>query len=73
MERLKIMGARIKELRVERRLRQREMADLLGIVLQHYQKIEYGKINISALMLCTLADYFGVSVDYLLGRTDKRT
>ncbi|MCI8399705.1 MAG: helix-turn-helix transcriptional regulator [Oscillibacter sp.] len=72
MERLKIMGARIKELRIERRLRQREMADLLGIVLQHYQKIEYGKVNIPVLTLDALADCFGVSADYLLGRTDER-
>ena len=34
----------------------------------HYQKIEYGKINLSALQLMELADFFGVTTDYLLGR-----
>lgn len=72
MDLLEIMGHRIKELRNERRLRQSEAAKLLNITPQHYQKIEYGKVNISARALCTLADYFGVSVDYLLGRTDDK-
>ena len=36
---------------------------------RHYQKIEYGQVNVPAT-LCALADYFGVSTDYLLGRRD---
>ena len=72
MEILKIMGNRVKELRKEKRLRQTEVAELLEITPQHYQKIEYGKVNISALTLCTLADYFGVTTDYLLGRSEER-
>ena len=72
MDLLEIMGQRIKELRTERRLRQSEAAELLNITSQHYQKIEYGKVNISARTLCSLADYFGVSVDYLLGRAEER-
>ena len=35
----------------------------------HYRRIEAGKVNISALTLCTLADYFDVTTDYLLGRS----
>ena len=34
--------------------------------------IEKGKINSPSLTLCTLADYFEVSTDYLLGRSDER-
>ena len=34
---------------------------------RHYQKIEYGQVNVPATTLCALADYFGVSTDYLLG------
>ena len=37
---------------------------------RHYQKIEYGQVNVPATTLCALADYFGVSTDYLLGRRD---
>lgn len=72
MEKLEILGMRLKALRKERRLYQRELGELLDVTLGHYQKIERGKINISALTLCTLADYFGVSTDYLLGRSEER-
>ena len=72
MDILETMGFRLKELRKERRLRQAEVAELLKVTPSHYQKIEYGKINISALTLCILADYFEVSTDYLLGRTEER-
>ena len=72
METLQAFGARLKSLRKERRVYQREMGDLLGVTLQHYQKIEYGKVNIPVLTLDALADCFGVSADYLLGRTDER-
>lgn len=72
MEKLIGMGHRLKELRKERRLKQAEMAELLKITLQHYQRIEYGKVNIPSLTLWTLADYYGVSTDYLLGRSEER-
>ena len=72
MDTLQIMGARLKVLRKERRIYQREMGELLGVTLQHYQKIEHGDVNISALTLYTLARYFGVSTDYLLGLSDQR-
>ena len=62
---------RIKELRKERGIKQKEMAQLLGCEVRHYQRIEYGEINIPSLMLKKLADHFGVSADYLLGRTDN--
>ena len=38
---------------------------------RHYQKIEYGQVNVPATTLCALADYFGVSTDYLLGRSES--
>ena len=72
METLKIFGVRLKALRKERRIYQREMAELLKVTLRHYQKIEKGEINIPTLTLCTLADYFEVSTDYLLGRSEDR-
>lgn len=65
-----IFSARIKELRKERGLKQVEMAQLLNCAENHYQKIEYGQVNIPSLTLLFLADYFDVSTDYLLGRTD---
>ena len=71
MEILKIMAARIRELREQNGLTQKNMAEILGCTPSHYQKIEYGKINIPTTALDFLADYFNVSADYLLGRTDE--
>lgn len=48
------------------------MGDLLDATMQHYQKIEHGDVNISALTLCTLTQYFEVSTDYLLGLSEER-
>ena len=72
MEILQVLGERLRLLRRERRLRQADMGELLGLTQAHYQRIEKGKINIPTLTLYALADYFGVSTDYLLGRSDKR-
>lgn len=66
-----LFALRLKELRKSKNVKQTEMADLLGITSRHYQDIEYGKINIPTLTLIALADYFGVSLDYLVGRTDN--
>ena len=65
-------SARIKELRLEKGITQVKMAEFIGCRDRHYQKIERGEINISSLMLERLADYFEVSTDYLLGRSDDR-
>lgn len=61
---------RIKELRSEKGVTQREMAEYLNCKDRHYQRIEYGQINVPSLTLEALADYFEVSTDYLLGRSD---
>ncbi len=67
-----LFSVRIKELRKERKLKQREMAALLECTERHYQRIEYGQINVPSLDLVTLADYFDVSADYLLELDDHR-
>ena len=73
METLEILGQRLRTLRKERNLRQADVAEELKVTYQHYQRMEYGKINIPTLTLCALADYFGVTTEYLLGRSDERT
>lgn len=60
----------LKPLRKEKKLTQKQMAALLGCTEQHYQKIEYGKVNIPSTTIIFLAEYFGVSADYLLGLRD---
>ena len=62
----------LKPLRRAKNVTQKEMASMLGCTEQHYQKIEYGKVNIPSTTLIFLADYFGVTTDYLLGREDKQ-
>ncbi len=61
---------RLKQLRKEKKLKQSDMAELLELTTRHYQQIEYGKVNIPTLTLIFLADYFDVSLDYLVGRSD---
>lgn len=73
METLKIFGGRLRALRKEKKLRQKDLAEYLNITYQHYQRMEYGMINVPSLTLCALADYFEVSTDYLLGRSDRRS
>ena len=70
MEQLEILAERIRKLRKQRKLTQKEMAEIMGCTPNHYQKIEYGKVNIPTTTLAFFADYFNVSTDYLLGRTD---
>ena len=71
-EKMKIFGQRLKELRKERNMTQRNIGELLGRTDRQAQALEYGHVNVPALTLIKLADYFNVSVDYLLGRDDRR-
>ena len=65
-------SAKLKELRKARNLTQKNMAELLQCTVRYYQMIEYGQINIPVSTLLILANYFGVSIDYLLGFSDRR-
>lgn len=64
-------GERLRELRKREYLRQVDMTQLLNCTDRHYQRMEYGYINIPSLTLIALADYFHVTIDYLLGREDE--
>ena len=63
---------RLRELRMGRGLKQREMAGVCGLKLRGYQQYEYNESYPEVPGLVALADYFGVSLDYLMGRTDVR-
>lgn len=67
-----IFGQRLKELRKERGLVQQDIADVLGIRVRSYQAMELGEVNTTLPKLIQIADYYGVSTDYLLGRTENR-
>ena len=66
------LAERLKLLRKAKKLTQKQMGELLGCTERHYQKIEYGHVNVPATTLIQLADFFGVTTDYLLGRSDSR-
>lgn len=61
-------ATRLRELRTSRHLTQRQMADFLHITLRQYTRFENeGKVT-TLENLIALADYFDVSLDYLVGR-----
>ena len=51
---------------------QRELAEAIGVQVVSVQRFEYGSVRPSLDTLVAIADYFGCSVDYLLGRTNKK-
>ena len=59
------------ELRKEKKLTQSDLAEVLGISRQAYSNYEAGKRQPDNETMLKLAEYFNVSVDYLLGRDDK--
>lgn len=69
---MKIFAQRLKELRIEKKTKQREMAEYLGLGLRTYQYYESATHYPDIPGLMKLADFFEVSTDYLLGRSDER-
>ncbi len=61
---------RIRNLREDRDLKQKDMAELLLIGQTTYSDYELGKLNIPIPVLVQLAKYYGTSLDYLVGLTD---
>lgn len=63
---------RMKELRKERNLRQKDIATELNIAITTYCRYDLGMREPAASLLVRMADFYDVSVDYLLGRCDNR-
>lgn len=64
---------RIRDLREDKDMTQKDMADVLHINRRTYAAYENGVNSMTPETLCKIADFHGTSVDYLLGRTDKPT
>lgn len=62
---------RIRDLRDDRDLKQKEIAKILMIKQTTYSKYELGKINVPIDALIKIADFYNTSIDYLVGRTDN--
>jgi transcriptional regulator with XRE-family HTH domain len=59
---------RLKQLRAEKGVSQLTLANELNFAPSFFAAVELGKSSISTETLLILADYFGVTTDYLLGR-----
>lgn len=66
------IGTRLKHLRLERNVTQKEIALGVGVSPVSIQRFEYGTVRPSLDTLVALADYFDVSLDYLCGRSDVK-
>lgn len=65
-----MFSQRLKYLRKEKKLTQNDMAELLGITRQGYAKYESGSGEPDIKAIDKLANFFNVTTDYLLGRSD---
>ncbi len=63
---------RIRALREDADLSQRALGEAINVSQRSYAYYESGQRMIPPSVLCALADFYGVSVDYLLGRTKRR-
>lgn len=63
-------SVRVSQLRKNKKLSMAELGDVLGVSDEAVRLMEKGKRSPSFEVLCSLADYFDVSIDYLVGRSD---
>ena len=62
----------LKEIREDRDIKQRDIAKYLNVSQNTYSQYETGVISLTAEVLIKLADFYNVSIDYLLDRTNNR-
>ena len=65
------MRNRIRDLREDNDLTQQKLADAIGITQRKYSYLETGTQQLTDEILVKLANYYKVSIDYLLRQTDK--
>ena len=63
---------RIKDLREDHVMLQKEIASLLGISQQYYSEYENGNRTITINHLITLSKFYGTSIDYIVGLSDQK-
>ncbi|GMQ64593.1 helix-turn-helix domain-containing protein [Vallitalea maricola] len=63
---------RVRQLREDLDLKQKDIASIIGIKQNTYSDYETGKLNIPIETFIKLADYYNTSIDFLVGRTDKK-
>ena len=66
------MYQRIRDLREDHDLTQKQIAQMLGMSQTGYSKYETGENDIPTQVLIKMADIYQTSIDYLLGRTNQK-
>lgn len=66
------MYKRLRDLREDNDLTQKEIAAILGMSQTGYSKYETGENDIPTQVLIKLADFYKTTTDYILGRTDEK-
>lgn len=66
------MYRRIRDLREDNDITQKQLASILGMSQTGYSKYETGENDIPTQILIKLADFYGTTTDYILGRTDEK-
>jgi len=62
---------RIKDIREDKDLTQKQMAQILNCTQQTYSRYETGEITIDIYQLIKLSEFYNTSIDYLVGITDE--
>ena len=60
----------IRKLRLDNGYTQKQIAEMLGVSQNTYSQYEIGVLNYPVDVIIKLADFYGTTTDYLLGRTD---
>lgn len=63
-----MISEQLTSMRKQRKLTMKDVAEAIGVSLSAYQKYENGTRDVSTETLSKLADFYGVTTDYLLGR-----
>lgn len=67
---MKKVKLRIKEIRIEKNITPQQIAEYLNISLKTYLNLEKGNAKLSIYVLAEISNFFNVSIDYLVGRTN---
>ncbi|WP_027826369.1 helix-turn-helix domain-containing protein [Ligilactobacillus saerimneri] len=67
-----MIGQRIRDLRKQKKMSQSELAKIIGVTQTTITAWETGKAEPASSAVANLADYFGVTTDYLLGRPEEK-
>ena len=68
---MNVYPKRLRQLRLNKNIMVKQVAELLNITPRNYQRYETGEVDPPTSKTIALADFFDVSIDYLVGRTDN--